>query len=79
MAKNKNGTFVPPKGKPSGSGRETHNLKDAFAGTTPEMDNELSEKYTNDGADEIADGIHVRHVNRNLHKGEDLEDNGGNG
>ena len=32
MAKNKNG-FVPPKGKPSGSGGETHPLKEAFAVT----------------------------------------------
>jgi hypothetical protein len=72
MAKNKNGTFVPPKGKPTGSGSETHQLKDAFAVTDPETENEIAEEYTKDGTDEIAEGIHVRHVNRNLHKGEDM-------
>ena len=75
MGKDKNGGFVPPKGKPTGSGSETHPLKDAFAVTDPETENEIAEKYTKDGTDELADGIHVRHVNRNLHKGEDLEDN----
>lgn len=75
MAKNKSGAFVPPKGKPSGSGRETHNLKDAFAVTDPETEREIASKYTKDGADELADGIHVRHVNRNLQKGEDLDEN----
>jgi hypothetical protein len=60
MAKNKSGAYVPPKGKPTGSGRETHPLKDAFAVTDPETENEIAEKYTK------------RHVNRNLHKGEDM-------
>lgn len=72
MAKNKTGAFVPPKGKPTGSGKETHQLKDAFAVTDPETEKEISEKYTNDGVDDIADGVHIRHVNRNLHKGEDM-------
>ena len=71
MAKGKNG-FIAPKGKPTGNGKETHPLKDAFAVNNLETDNRLAEKYTKDGSDEIADGIHVRHVNRNLHKGEDL-------
>jgi hypothetical protein len=75
MAKNKNG-FVPPKGKPTGSENDTHHLKDAFAATDPETENEIAAKYTKDGADEIADGVRVRHVNRNLHKGEDLDENG---
>jgi hypothetical protein len=72
MAKNKNNAFVPPKGKPTGSGRETHPLKDAFAVTDPETEQAIAEKYTKDGTDDIAEGIHVRHVNRNLHKGEDM-------
>jgi hypothetical protein len=75
MGKDKNGGFVPPKGKPTGSDRDTHPLKDAFAVTNPETEREIAEKYTKDGTDELADGVHVRHVNRNLHKGEDLEDN----
>jgi hypothetical protein len=74
MGKDKNGGYVPPKGKPSGSGRETHQLKDAFAVVDPETEKEIAEKYTKDGADTLADGIHVRHVNRNLHKGEDMDD-----
>jgi hypothetical protein len=75
MSKDKNGTYLPPKGKPTGSDRDTHQLKDAFAVTDPETENEIAEKYTKDGTDELADGIHVRHVNRNLHKGESPEDN----
>jgi hypothetical protein len=75
MSKDQNGTYVPPKGKPTGSDRDTHQLKDAFAVTDPETEAEIAAKYTKDGTDELADGIHVRHVNRNLHKGEDPGDN----
>jgi len=75
MSKDKNGTYLPPKGKPTGSDRDTHQLKDAFAVTDPETENEIAAKYTKDGTDELADGIYVRHVNRNLHKGEDLDNN----
>lgn len=74
MSKDQNGTYVPPKGKPTGSDRDTHQLKDAFAVTDPETEKEIADKYTKNGTDELADGIHVRHVNRNLHKGEDLDD-----
>jgi len=74
MSKDKNGTYLPPKGKPTGSDRDTHQLKDAFAVTDPETENEIAAKYTKDGTDELADGVYVRHVNRNLHKGEDLDD-----
>ena len=72
MAKNKNGSFIPPKGKPTGSGTETHHLKDAFAVTDPETEEQIAEKYTKDGTDDIAEGVHIRHANRNLHKGEDM-------
>lgn len=75
MGKDKNGGYIPPKGKPSGSGRETHGLKDAFAAVDPETESKIAAKYTKDGTDELAEGVHVRHVNRNLHKGEDMEDN----
>ena len=68
MAKTKTG-YVPPKGKPTGGARETHGLKDAFAVTDLETDNELAEKYT-DGEDEPSANVNLRHVNRNLHKGE---------
>jgi hypothetical protein len=76
MGKDRNGGFVPPKGKPTGNGRETHQLKDAFSVTDPETEQQIADKYTKDGTDELADGIHVRHVNRNLHKGEDMDENG---
>ena len=44
MAKTKTG-YVPAKGKPSGSGRETHGLKNAFAVNDLETDIEIAEKY----------------------------------
>lgn len=69
MAKNKTG-FVPPKGKPTGNGKETHGLKDAFAVNDLDQDNEIADKYT-DGADEPTANVYVRHSNRNLFKGED--------
>ena len=69
MAKTKTG-YVPAKGKPSGSGRETHGLKNAFAVNDLETDIEIAEKYT-DGEDQPSDNVNLRHVNRNLHKGED--------
>ena len=72
MGKDKNGSFVPRKGKPSGSGHDTHNLKDAFAVTDPEREGRIAEKYTEDGGDIPAAGTHLRHVNRNLYKGEDF-------
>ena len=67
MAKTKTG-YVPPKGKPSGSGRETHGLKNALAVNDLETDNELAEKYT-DGEAEPSANVSLRHVNRNVNKG----------
>ncbi|WP_432713162.1 hypothetical protein [Pedobacter sp.] len=75
MAKRKTG-FVPPKGKPTGSVNDTHHLKDAFAAIDPEQEREIAVKYTKDDADEIAENVHVRHVNRNLNKGEQFDENG---
>lgn len=68
MAKNNKNTFVPPKGKPSGSGRETNGLKDAFAVTNLDEDNELAEKYTTN-EDETAPNVPTKHPNRNTNKG----------
>lgn len=70
MAKSKTG-FVPPKGKPTGNGKESHGLKDAFAVHDLEKDNEIADKYTDGGADEPAPNVYLRHSNRNLNKGED--------
>jgi len=75
MGKDKNGGYIPPKGKPSGSGKETHHLKDAFAVVDPETEQKIAEEYTKDGTDELAEGVYVRHINRHLHKGEDLSEN----
>jgi hypothetical protein len=74
MGKNKNNSFVPPKGRPSGSGREGSGLKDAFAVNDLDTDNQLADAYTK-GEDEPAENVHVRHPNRNTDKGrEDQSD-----
>jgi hypothetical protein len=73
MAKNKEGKFVPPKGKPSGKGNETVGLKDAFAAIDPDKENEITEKYISD-TDEQEALIQMRHVNRNVNKGVDYDD-----
>ena len=74
MGKDREGKFIPPKGKPSGSGKNTNGLRDAFAGTDPETDENLTERYT-DGLDQPAPNVHLRHSNRNVNKGEDTTDN----
>ena len=68
MGKNKNNSFIPPKGRPSGSGREGSGLKDAFAVNDLEKDNSLAEEYTK-AEDEPAEQVHMRHPNRNVDKG----------
>lgn len=72
MAKDREGSYTPPKGKPSGSGKNTNGLRDAFAGTDQETDENLTEKYM-DGPDQPAANVPMRHVNRNVNKGEDTE------
>ena len=74
MGKDKNGAYIPPKGKPSGSPKETAGLRNAFAVNDLEKDNELAEKYTK-GPDEPAANVHMRHVNRNVNKGEENDPN----
>ena len=69
MGKDRNGKFIPPKGRPSGSAKDTAGLKDAFAVNNPKTEKELAEKYT-DNIDEPTPNIHVRHPNRNVSKGE---------
>ena len=77
MAKNNNGSFVPPKGKPSGKGNETAGLKDAFAAIDPDKENEITEKYISDTDSQEA-LIQMRHVNRNVNKGVDYNDDTNN-
>lgn len=73
MGKDRNGKFIAPKGRPSGSGKNTVGLKNAFAVNNPEKENEITERYT-DNIDEPTPSIHVRHPNRNVSKGLDDED-----
>jgi hypothetical protein len=73
MAKNENVSKIHRKGKPSGNGRESEGLNEAFAGTDPETENEIRAEYIDDQTGEPADNVEVRHHNRHLHKGEDLK------
>lgn len=73
MGKDKNGTFLPPKGRPSGSGRETAGLRDAFAVNDLETDKELADKYL-EAPDEPSANVPLKHRNRNVHKGEENND-----
>jgi hypothetical protein len=70
MGKNSHGGFTPPKGKPTGNGRESTGLRDAFAGIDPETENEISAKYL-DEKGEPTKNVDVKHVNRHPQKGED--------
>ena len=63
---------IPRKGKPSGNGRESKGLNEAFAGTDPEKEKEISAEYLNEATGEPADNVDVKHHNRHLHKGEEL-------
>lgn len=70
MGRDKNGNFIPAKGRPSGSGKNNAGLKNAFAVNDPETEAEIAEKYA-DNIDEPTPSIHVRHPNRNVNKGEE--------
>lgn len=74
MGKNIAGSTHEHKGQPSGNMKESSGLKDAFAGTTPDRDQELSDEYTKDGGDEAAENVHVLHHNRNANKGDTMKD-----
>ncbi|WP_256010013.1 hypothetical protein [Desertivirga xinjiangensis] len=75
MGKDRNGTYIPPKGRPTGSPKETAGLRDAFAVNDLDKDNELADKYM-DAPDQPAANVYVRHSNRHTNKGEDhSEDN----
>jgi hypothetical protein len=70
MGKDREGTFHPGKGKPSGINKE-EGL--GIQATPPEkMDEylEISDKYTA-GEDQLAEHVPLRHPNRNTSKGED--------
>ena len=73
MAARENVTRIPRKGKPSGNGRESEGLNEPFAGTDPETENEIGAEYIDDETGEVADNVEVKHHNRHLHKGEEIE------
>ena len=72
MGKDQNGNFHPGKGKPSGANKE-EGL--GFTSTPPEKLEEyldITDKYTT-GSDELAEGVPLRHPNRNTSKGEETK------
>ncbi|HEY1024058.1 MAG TPA: hypothetical protein VGE26_02750 [Sphingobacteriaceae bacterium] len=73
MGKDRNGKFIPTKGKPSGTDRDTVGLKDAFAVNDPATDDEIANKYT-DNIDNATPNVYVRHPNRNVNKGDENEE-----
>ena len=73
MGKDREGNYHPPKGKPSGSGKEDSvGLKPAMTGSEDQYLN-MAEKYT-EGPDEMPANVRVRHPNRNVNKGEDRKE-----
>lgn len=72
MAKGKNARTSAPKGKPSGTGRETSGLKDASAVSDPESDKKLEDTYLEDTG-RPASNVNLRHKNRNTDKGREQQ------
>ena len=70
MGKDKNGKYHPPKGKPSGAGKEEGLGVHPTDPDKLEQYLEITDKYTTD-ADELAPNVHLRHPNRNTEKGQD--------
>lgn len=70
MAKTAHGGFTPPKGNPSGNGRNQQGIKD-LGNIDMEKDQEMADRYTEGDSEEPADNVNVRHHNRNVNKGED--------
>lgn len=70
MGKDREGTFHPPKGKPSGMGTQKGLV--TTDSSTMDQQLEIEEKYTdNPDLDELASNVRVRHPNRNVDKGND--------
>ncbi|MBA3648147.1 MAG: hypothetical protein H0W62_06295 [Chitinophagales bacterium] len=73
--KTRENKYIPPKGKPSGSGKEEGlgmrpTLDSEDLEKDLERDKEITEKYTS-GVDELAANVHLRHSNRNRQKHRD--------
>ncbi len=74
MGKNKDGKYIPPKGKPSGEGRSKAGLKPVVNLDNLDERNEIADKYT-DGPDMPAANVRVMNPNRVAGKTDDEEDN----
>lgn len=70
MGKDREGNFHPPKGRPSGEGKQEEQQGIAKS-EKDSLENylELAEKYT-EGPDELPANVRVRHPNRNVDKAE---------
>jgi hypothetical protein len=72
MGKDREGSFHPGKGKPSGANKEEGlGLTKNFDPANLERDEQITERYTM-GEDVLSPDVHVRHPNRNTGKGEDF-------
>ncbi len=69
MAKTAHGGFTPPKGNPSGNGRDQQGEQD-LTGRDIEREEEIAGRYTDENEDP-ADNVRELHPNRNVNKGED--------
>jgi hypothetical protein len=70
MGKDRTGKYQPPKGKPSGAGKNDDGL--GVQATPPEKMEQyekISDRYTIDD-DTLAPDVHMRHPNRNTEKGQ---------
>lgn len=67
MGKDRDGTFHPGKGKPSGANKEEGLGAQATPPEKMNEYNEMTEKYTS-GPDELAPNVHLLHPNRNTSK-----------
>ncbi|MGE7775546.1 hypothetical protein ACQKLP_12530 [Chitinophaga sp. NPDC101104] len=71
MGKDREGKFIPPKGKPTGNGRESElGLRPNMEGTSIRQDRNITKRYT-EKDEKLAPNVRVMHPNRNLHKGEE--------
>jgi hypothetical protein len=69
MAKTAHGGFTPPKGNPSGNGRDQQGIKD-LGNVDLDKNEEIADRYTDEN-EEPAANVPERHPNRNVNKGED--------
>lgn len=69
MAKDKNGKYHPPKGKPSGAGKNEGSGAQATPPERLEQYEQISERYMADD-DTLAPEVHLLHPNRNTQKGQ---------